>query len=573
MSMAEKIDGLFGFLERANLGGHLREAERFCEDYGAVDVQEILEDVAICGELADHLQLKRLERRRFDSAVHEVRAAPEDDVAVCPAVGVDVSVRRDVSQQDTTISGQRPILGRGGGGARRDHGGHGRGCGNISARPSSSGATQPSVNPFFERRAEEKAIETVRQTSHYFGSAGEVTASPAKHYYNCADEGRATRGADASCNFRNIDHVPLGSSHFYPQSPSGESSQGVASRVASSGNGGGKGRGDGSRRDVGGYYFENVETPPGRTSPAEAQRASAHRGGEVSASSGQQGAPEMEDAGHYFQVGSDDGDGGDARRNGGSVGSQPTKARNVGRFIRGIDGDLWGRVVADAGRTWKLESGRSAKKGTQGMKWNWDDEVTSSGGCAPSVEPRVPAHQPAYCSEPKLLSESTPKHSVLDALSERRRQEEETRATKREERRLKRRQQSGVVADTPEKPVERRVDPEDGEAYTLQELKHLSRDAFTDDEIEKYWTEVCRPLRNSASSSNAVTQGGEGPSRDGNRARDRRGHCGAGDSRQHEHGEVSSQRDYSSGSRDHAEERRVDPDGGFTYTYPECWPA
>jgi len=33
-----------------------------------------------------------------------------------------------------------------------------------------------------------------------------------------------------------------------------------------------------------------------------------------------------------------------------------------GAYIRSLEGELWGRVVCDQGRSWQLASGRTAKK-------------------------------------------------------------------------------------------------------------------------------------------------------------------------------------------------------------------
>jgi len=52
--------------------------------------------------------------------------------------------------------------------------------------------------------------------------------------------------------------------------------------------------------------------------------------------------------------------------------SADTPVSGIGASIRGLDGDLWGRVVADNGSCWQLESGRIAKKATEGARWNWD---------------------------------------------------------------------------------------------------------------------------------------------------------------------------------------------------------
>lgn len=43
----------------------------------------------------------------------------------------------------------------------------------------------------------------------------------------------------------------------------------------------------------------------------------------------------------------------------------------VGRSIVGIDGRPWGAVVAEEKRSWRLASGRIARKGGEGRKWRW----------------------------------------------------------------------------------------------------------------------------------------------------------------------------------------------------------
>lgn len=53
-------------------------------------------------------------------------------------------------------------------------------------------------------------------------------------------------------------------------------------------------------------------------------------------------------------------------------------ATGVGATICGIDGEVWGMVVADGGKIWKLESGRMAKKETEGARWKWASEAASA---------------------------------------------------------------------------------------------------------------------------------------------------------------------------------------------------
>jgi len=49
----------------------------------------------------------------------------------------------------------------------------------------------------------------------------------------------------------------------------------------------------------------------------------------------------------------------------------PAACRGVGALIVGLDGSAWGRVVADEFESWRLHTGRIAKKSTQGVRWNW----------------------------------------------------------------------------------------------------------------------------------------------------------------------------------------------------------
>lgn len=53
--------------------------------------------------------------------------------------------------------------------------------------------------------------------------------------------------------------------------------------------------------------------------------------------------------------------------------------QGVGACIRGLNGELWGRVVEEQDNVWLLESGRIAKKETQGLKWQWEPALISRG--------------------------------------------------------------------------------------------------------------------------------------------------------------------------------------------------
>jgi hypothetical protein len=56
--------------------------------------------------------------------------------------------------------------------------------------------------------------------------------------------------------------------------------------------------------------------------------------------------------------------------------------RGIGATIRGVGGDIWGRVVREEPDVWCLESGRIAKKMTEGIRWEWDtaDELKDTSG-------------------------------------------------------------------------------------------------------------------------------------------------------------------------------------------------
>merc|ERR1712059_15679 len=46
-------------------------------------------------------------------------------------------------------------------------------------------------------------------------------------------------------------------------------------------------------------------------------------------------------------------------------------SRGVGAVIVGVDGEKWGRVVAEECDRWRLHTGRMARKETESAKWNW----------------------------------------------------------------------------------------------------------------------------------------------------------------------------------------------------------
>merc|ERR1712070_334498 len=53
-----------------------------------------------------------------------------------------------------------------------------------------------------------------------------------------------------------------------------------------------------------------------------------------------------------------------------------SSAYGVGASIHGVNGDVWGRVVADMGHCWRLHTGQIVKKQTECCKWNWAADTT-----------------------------------------------------------------------------------------------------------------------------------------------------------------------------------------------------
>lgn len=107
-------------------------------------------------------------------------------------------------------------------------------------------------------------------------------------------------------------------------------------------------------------------------------------------------------------------------------------------------------------------------------------------------------------TSPFVAGAEVAKPSVLDTLADKRRQEEEALAAKRQAARQRRRQQAAVGETSPEgNDGERRVDPENGIAYTLEEIRTRYRQVYTAVEIQQYWRDECRP----ASAATDVSHG------------------------------------------------------------------
>jgi len=70
----------------------------------------------------------------------------------------------------------------------------------------------------------------------------------------------------------------------------------------------------------------------------------------------------------------------------------------VGTTILGADWSVWGKVVADEGTCWRLDSGRIAKKETEGVRWWWDETSGVAGeGTGEADGPEMEVYSMLWC--------------------------------------------------------------------------------------------------------------------------------------------------------------------------------
>lgn len=67
------------------------------------------------------------------------------------------------------------------------------------------------------------------------------------------------------------------------------------------------------------------------------------------------------------------------------VQSDSRPVSGVGGTIQGVDGDVWGRVIGESSECWRLESGRIAKKITEGVRWNWAPRGSATWGVGATI--------------------------------------------------------------------------------------------------------------------------------------------------------------------------------------------
>lgn len=572
------IAGLRAFLERAKLEEYLKEAKAFCSGCGAIDVAEVLEDAELRRELADHLQLRSLEHRRYEAVaealVDEADYAVEDPApavaasAVASAAVLGASRAAPVPPQD--VEGRRqapaasaPFGGTGWNARRRGGSGGGRGKGAATRSVHHGG---PCGGHYFEAAALEADVveEAQPRGGHYFDapdlqplSTGDDASGrrPASGGYFQQD-GRSER----SCEGSSREDLLLNFQPFFDTVEVVTHAQRAIAAAFLDDNGAT------SMEDLVIYDLSEAFTAALELKPVP--RAKAIRfwrdlfgpAASLSTSGAPRGAPRGPPRGsaevsrldeaaarnptwgstpgvrpggagghHYF----------DAARAVAEAAAAPSASaetavftediasphpatRGIGAHVRSSEGELWGRVVADGGRVWKLASGRSARKDTEGLKWSWDEEAPARGGGLEPLERQA---------------------SVLDALAEKKRQDEEALASKRTVARQRRREQDD----------ERRVDPEDDRAYTLRDLMQRYRGTFPEAEIQRYWqedcaligrAEPCTALPSSLPSSCASPP--PAPARHRRKSRSSADAAAAAESL-----------------------RRVDPDDGRAYTYEE----
>ncbi|CAE7395955.1 unnamed protein product [Symbiodinium sp. CCMP2592] len=479
-----------------------RQASAFCSSYGAIEVREVLEDEELCEEFARHLNLRPLELKRFTSVAAEVRADP--GIELVDAEELPEEAESAESPADEVPSAEHHSFRTSGWNSKR---------GIRSAR---GGRGRGGLGHYFDSVAsDDRDVRGGRAgAGHYFDSVASddrdvgggthaAQRSHAANPYFSSQVGESSPGEDVceSCGSRNVGRhmcFDCGAERAPPAREAAASRRGGASTPsAQAGKAVGKSAATAStpkRRfcincgsqqlphakfcsECGSRMDEPAQRQSEPSYAGEAQRVAAEtRPGGLRPGGG--------GSGHYFeaeaQEPSDPSHPSLAELRAEAL-AGPPKERGIGAYIRSVEGELWGRVVADTGRTWKLASGRSAKKENEGRAWNFDPDPSRRD--QPRSAPSRRADE-AMCSAGR-------KTSVLDELAEKKRHDEEALAAKREAARQRRRAQDQPAA-------ERRVDPDDNKAYTWEELRQRYLGMFSDVELTEYWDKDCKPTRPAA---------------------------------------------------------------------------
>ncbi|CAE8599787.1 unnamed protein product [Polarella glacialis] len=487
------VAGLAELLQRAGLvnstdSGRGSAAEEFCAEWGAVDVQEVVEDQEVLEAFCEHLKLDRLERQRLTSAALVAEpTAPTTTATTTTAAATPTTTATTASTPTTTTktasrsTGQgpgtlktgdgRPIPASTGvcGGAgkpvdgkqsyyptAKDYVYHGTSQEQHQQQQQQSEIVQksessrvPDINPFFEPGPNE--LDTTDASSsghgHYFDRPGadisltdlaDSRGPIRSHYFTAGEQRGSPSVAIPKSNLqearsRRVAAAPAG--HYFDEQPSAEHTQAPA--------------------QTGRLGHASGRTSSDKVIRVAGKGQSTNNDGASSAS-------------HYFDA--------PCTR----VAQEEPRPNNPYRSIAPYK-----------------DSPLHASTPSKGAPGNYQH-----------FEPGVPM-SPSDSSRP----------SVLGVLAEKKRQDEDALAAKRQALAAKRRQQDSAARqdsqpqDDPDNnnnhnsnnnkynnsndnnnSTEKRRDPEDGKAYTLKELQQLHRGSFPEPEIVDYWHETCTAL-------------------------------------------------------------------------------
>lgn len=498
--MAGTVPGLAAFLELARLGEYRAQAGAFCSGCGAIEVREVLEDEDLCEELARHLNLRPLELKRFASVAAEVRADPAIELVDAEEVPEAESVGNPA---DEVPGAQHHSFRTSGWNSKRS----------IKSARGGRGVTSDDQDVRGGRGGSGHYFDSVASDDRDVGGGNHPPQrSHAANPYFSSQVGESSPGEDIceSCGSRNVGRhmcFDCGAERAPPAREAAASRRGGASAPSAQG-----GKAGYSISEAAGKSTTTPSMPKRRfcincgsqqlphakfcsecgsrmDEPAQRQSEPNYAGEprrvvEAETRPGvRPGGGSGGRSGHYFEAEAQEPDPSHpslAELRAEAL-AGPPKERGIGAYIRSVEGELWGRVVADTGRTWKLASGRSAKKENEGRAWNFDPDPGRRD--QPRSAPSRRADE-AMCSAGRQTS-------VLDALAEKKRHDEEALAAKREAARQRRRAQDQPAA-------ERRVDPDDNKAYTWDELRQRYLGMFSDVELKEYWEKDCKPARPAA---------------------------------------------------------------------------
>ncbi|CAE8677834.1 unnamed protein product [Polarella glacialis] len=280
------VAGLAELLQRAGLvnstdSGRGSAAEEFCAEWGAVDVQEVVEDQEVLEAFCEHLKLDRLERQRLTSAALVAEPTAPTTTATTTTAATPTTTATTASTPTTTTTkttsrstGQgpgtlktgdgRPIPASTGvcGGAgkpvdgkqsyyptAKDYVYHGTSQEQQQQQQQQSEIVQksessrvPDINPFFEPGPNELDTKDASSSGrgHYFGRPGadisltefaDSRGPMRSHYFTAGEQRGSPSVAIPKSNLqearsRRVAAAPAG--HYFDEEPSAEHTQAPA---------------------------------------------------------------------------------------------------------------------------------------------------------------------------------------------------------------------------------------------------------------------------------------------------------------------------------------------------------